>query len=120
LFNPSFSDEKNWEVFGPCSNPHGHGHNYILDVTVQGNPDPQTGMIINLRDLADVISREITDPLDHKHLNLDVPWLEGVIPTLENLAVRIWERLAKALAPGILHAVSLYESESNFVVYHGK
>ena len=119
LFNPSFSDEKNWEVFGPCNNPHGHGHNYTLDVTVKGDPDPETGMIVNLRDLSDVVTKEIIDQLDHKHLNLDVPWLEGVIPTLENLAIRIWRRLEKVLPPDTLHSVKLYESEDNFVIYHG-
>ena len=120
LFNPSFSDEKNWEVFGPCNNPHGHGHNYVLDVTAQGNPNPETGMIINLIDMSALITKEIIDELDHKHLNLDVPWLKGVIPTVENLAVKIWERLEKAFPPGLLHSVRLYESEDNFVVYHGK
>lgn len=119
LFNPSFSDDKNWEVFGPCNNPHGHGHNYTLDVTVRGERDPETGMIMNLRDLGDIIGKEIIDQLDHKNLNLDVPWLHGVIPTIENLAARIWDRLSPALPPGTLHSVRLYESDNSFVVYQG-
>ncbi len=120
LFNPSLSDEKNWEVFGPCNNPHGHGHNYTLEVTVTGEPDTQTGMIMNLRDLGEIIGKEIIDQLDHKNLNLDVPWLHGVIPTIENIAVKIWDRLSQVLPHGTLHSVRLYESDNSFVVYQGR
>ena len=114
------NEEKNWEIFGPCSNPNGHGHNYILEVTVQGDPNPETGMFINLRDLGDILAKEIHNELDHKNLNLDVPWLQGVIPTIENLVIKIWERLENSLPAGTLYSVRLCESEDNCVVYQGK
>ncbi len=119
LYNRAFSDEKNWEIFGPCANPNGHGHNYVLEVTVHGVPDPETGMVINFTQLSEIVTKEIIEQLDHKHLNLDVPWLEGVIPTLENLTLKIWERLDKALPDGKLHSIRLSESENNYAVYDG-
>ncbi|MFH1743747.1 MAG: 6-carboxytetrahydropterin synthase [bacterium] len=120
LFNPDFSDEKNWEVFGPCNNPNGHGHDYVLEVALQGEPDPETGMIINLRDVSTLLAKAVIDDLDHKNLNLDVPWLKEVIPTIENLVVKIWERLEKVLPEGALYSVRLCESDNNSVVYYGK
>jgi len=119
LFNPSFSEEKNREIFGTCANPNGHGHNYVLEVTVHGDLDPQTGMVINFTQLSEIVSNEVVKELDHKNLNLDVPWLDGVIPTLENLTLKIWERLQKALPDGKLHSVRLSESEDNYAVYDG-
>jgi 6-pyruvoyltetrahydropterin/6-carboxytetrahydropterin synthase len=113
LYNPDFSDEKNLEIFGLCSNPHGHGHNFVLEVCVSGEPDPQTGMIINLSDLKKIINHAIVDKVDHKNLNVDVDFMRGVIPTTEALASRIFEILDRELGKGLLDRVTLWESENN-------
>lgn len=115
LFNPAFSAEKNRQVFGLCANPNGHGHNYALEVTVAGDPEPATGMVMNLRDLKRIIERRILDDCDHRHLNLDVPWLAGINPTAENLALAFWERLADRVKPARLHRIKLFESPDNQV-----
>jgi 6-pyruvoyltetrahydropterin/6-carboxytetrahydropterin synthase len=120
LFNPSFSDEQNEEVFDKCNNINGHGHNYVLEVTVKGQPDPDTGYVIDLKRLARLMEREIIDHVDHKHLNMDVDFLRGVIPTAENLAVLFWQRLEPKIDAGTLHSVKLYESDNNFVEYFGE
>ncbi len=86
LFNPKFSDEKNREIFGDCANPNGHGHNYVLEVTVSGEIDHETGMIINLKELKRIIETEIISKVDHKNLNMDVDFMQGIIPTTENFA----------------------------------
>jgi 6-pyruvoyltetrahydropterin/6-carboxytetrahydropterin synthase len=119
LFNPDFSAEENDRVFGICNNLNGHGHNYFIEVTVKGEPDPATGMVVNLRDLKRVIEERILEDCDHRHLNLDVPWLEGVIPTAENLAVQFWRRLEPHVSPARLHRLRLYESDDNMVEYLG-
>ena len=119
LYNPSFSDAENLRTFGACSNPHGHGHDYEIEITVKGDPDPRTGMFINLRDLKDLIHERVVEPATHRSLNHDVPWMAGLIPTTENVALRIWERLAPALPPGALHKVRVRESENNVVEYDG-
>jgi 6-pyruvoyltetrahydropterin/6-carboxytetrahydropterin synthase len=120
LFNPAFSDERNEEVFDKCNNFHGHGHNYLLEVTVKGQPDPETGYVIDLKRLAKLMDREIIDHVDHKHLNFDVDFLRGVIPTAENIAVLFWQRLEPKIDSGKLHSIRLYESENNFVEYFGE
>ncbi|HRE56787.1 MAG TPA: 6-carboxytetrahydropterin synthase [Candidatus Kapabacteria bacterium] len=120
LYNPTFSDEKNDAVFDKCNNLHGHGHNYVLEVTVKGLPDPSTGYVIDLKQLRDIIELEIIDKVDHKHLNYDVPFLEGIIPTAENIAVIFWSILEKSIPMGTLHSVKLYESDNNFVEYFGE
>lgn len=119
LFNPTFSDEENLRTFGACSNPHGHGHDYEIEVVVKGPPDPRTGMFINLRDLKDLIARHVVEPADRRSLNHDVPWMAGLVPTTENVALRIWERLEPHLPPGSLHLVRVRESENNVVEYDG-
>ena len=119
LFNPEFSPEKNQEVFGLCNNPNGHGHNYVLEVTVKGEVDLETGMVLDLKALKKIITLEIIDKVDHKNLNVDVRFLQGVIPTAENIAVKFWEILKPKIASGQLHEVKLFESERNFVVYRG-
>ncbi len=119
LFNPAFSDDENLRVFGACSNPHGHGHDYEVEVVVKGEPDPNTGMFINLRDLKDVIQRRVIDVADRRSLNHDVPFLAGLIPTTENVARRIWDVLAPDLPDGALHLVRVRESENNVVEYDG-
>ena len=115
-----WSDERNLEVFGKCANPNWHGHNYVLLVTVGGEPDPVTGFVVNAKALKDTIEREVVDDLDHRNLNLDVAWMRGIQPTSENIAVAIWGRLSPKLAPGVrLHRVRLVETENIFVDYYG-
>jgi 6-pyruvoyltetrahydropterin/6-carboxytetrahydropterin synthase len=116
LFNPELSDEENYAIFGPCSNPHGHGHNYVLEVTVTGKLDPETGMIMNLKDLGRVIKTEIVDKCDHHNFNVDVDFTRDIIPTAENLARRIYEVLDQNLPPGTLQRVKLFETENNIAV----
>ena len=118
LHNPDKPDDWNRDTFGKCNSPNWHGHNYELDVTVAGEPDPDTGFVIDLAHLKRVIEAEVVGPLDHKNLNLDVPFLEGKKTSTETLAVAIWERLAPHV-PG-LHEVSLRETHNNSVVYRGE
>jgi 6-pyruvoyltetrahydropterin/6-carboxytetrahydropterin synthase len=120
LFNPAWSDEKNAAVFGKCNNPKGHGHNYDIEVTVAGEPPRETGMVIDLKKLADIIDAELIEAVDHKHLNEDVGFLRGVIPTAENMAIAFWKILAPKITEGRLVSIKLYESENNFVEYRGE
>ncbi len=120
LHNPAFSEEKNRQTFGLCNNPNGHGHNYSLEVTVCGNILEDTGMVLDLKKLKELVQREIIDHFDHKNLNVDVPFLTGVIPTAENLAVVIWKILEPQIPGGTLYQIKLYESDRNFVIYRGK
>jgi 6-pyruvoyltetrahydropterin/6-carboxytetrahydropterin synthase len=113
--NPDLSAEENLRIFGKCNNPHGHGHNYVLEVTVVGEPDPQTGMVLDLAELKAVLQREVSDRLDHRHLNHEVPELAGQIPTCENIAALIWRLLEPRIARGKLDRVRLYESPDLFV-----
>lgn len=118
--NPSLSDRQNQELFGAAANPHGHGHNYVVDVTVAGDPDPVTGMVLDLKQLKDVVNREVVEPFDHRFLNREVPPFDRVIPTTENLAIEIWKRLAPHLANGgKLHGIRVYETEDLYVDYFG-
>ena len=114
LFNPEFSDEKNRETFGKCSNPSGHGHNYVLEVTLRGEADPDTGFVFDLSELASVMRKQIIDDVDHRNLNVDVDWLRGVIPTTENLASAFWSRLDANLPAGLLYSVRIGETEKNW------
>jgi 6-pyruvoyltetrahydropterin/6-carboxytetrahydropterin synthase len=120
LYNPEWSDEKNEATFGKCNNPNGHGHNYDIEVTVAGNPPEATGMVIDLKKLADIIEREVVEKVDHKHLNLDVDFLRGVIPTAENMAIAFWKILDARIPEGTLVSIKLFESENNFVEYRGE
>ena len=120
LFNPSWSMEQNDKVFGKCNNPNGHGHNYNIEVTVAGTPPPETGMVIDLKVLAEIVDRELIERVDHKHLNVDVPFLQGIIPTAENMAMAFWKVLAPKIPYGKLSSIKLYESENNLVEYRGE
>lgn len=122
LYRPEWSDEKNKEVFGKCANKNWHGHNYNLFVTVKGIPDPLTGFVIDLKEMSDIIKKEIVDELDHKNLNMDVPFLEGIMASTENLAIEIWKILSPKLKRDncTLHSIKLYETENNFVEYLGE
>jgi len=119
LWSNHLTEEENIDLYDKCANPNGHGHNYILEVTVRGNPEPRTGMVLNLTDLKQVINEQVIDWVDHKHLNYDVPWLEGSIPTTEMLVIKFWERLEGALPQGLLYEVKLYETDNNIASYRG-
>jgi 6-pyruvoyltetrahydropterin/6-carboxytetrahydropterin synthase len=120
LYNPAWSDARNEEVFGKDANPNGHGHTYTLEVTVRGEIDPETGMILDLRDLRDAIRRTIIAKVDHANLNLDVDFLRGLLPSAENIVVACWQQLAPAIAPTRLYRLRLWESENNSVEYYGE
>ena len=113
-WNEAWSPEKNQQVFGRCANRNGHGHNYTLEVTVAGKPDPVTGMVLDLSELKKILEREIMQRMDHRHLNFEVPELAGQIPTCENVARVIWNLLEPKIAQGQLHRVRLYESADLF------
>jgi 6-pyruvoyltetrahydropterin/6-carboxytetrahydropterin synthase len=113
LCDPGLSDEENQEIFGKCANL--HGHNYVLEVVVAGPIDQATGYVFDLKQLSDVISRRIIQDVDHRNLNTDVPWLEGRIPTAENLAQAFWERIRSELPDGMLRSVRLWETDKNSV-----
>jgi 6-pyruvoyltetrahydropterin/6-carboxytetrahydropterin synthase len=114
---PSLSDEQNRELFGDEANPNGHGHNYIVEVTVSGDPDPVTGMVLDLKDLKDIIEREVVEPMDHRFLNFEVAPFDKVIPTAENVAREIWTRLAPRIDSDSarLSRVRLYETPDLYV-----
>jgi 6-pyruvoyltetrahydropterin/6-carboxytetrahydropterin synthase len=120
LYNPSFSDEENWATFGLCNNPSGHGHNYTVEVWLQGPVDDRTGYVYDLRALKELVDDAIIRHVDHKHLNEDVDFLRDVNPTAENLAVIFWQRLEQRVPSSFLHAVRVYESEKNFAEYRGE
>lgn len=117
LYNPLWSDAKNDEIFGLCNNPNYHGHNYTLIVKLTGDIDPETGYVIDLKILKSVIKEEVLDRFDHNNLNLDVPEFKELNPTAENIALVIYEKLAKRLDPKYTIQVRLYETENNFVEY---
>jgi 6-pyruvoyltetrahydropterin/6-carboxytetrahydropterin synthase len=121
LSRDDWSEEKNKEVFGKCANVNWHGHNFDLFVTVKGEPDPNTGFVVDLKRLSEIIKLHIVEELDHKNLNLDVPFMKGVMPSTENLAIKIWEILYPLVQTErcVLHCVKLYETENNFVEYYG-
>ncbi len=120
LYRPDWTDEKNQEVFGACANPYGHGHNYEMDVTVAGAIDPETGYVLDLKVLKDLVEDRILSHLDHRNLNVEVPWLEGLNPTTENLVVAIWRRLEDHLPAGVvLERLVLWETPRNYVEYTG-
>ena len=120
LFNPNFSDEENERLFGKCNNLNGHGHNYILEVIVAGEVDPNTGYVIDLKVLKEIIKKNVISKVDHKNLNLDVDFLKGKIPTAENIAIGIWDQLNNKLPSGKLYSIRLYGTENNYVEYKGK
>lgn len=122
LYNPNWSEAKNKEVFGKCCNANWHGHNYDLYVTVKGEINPETGYIANLKEISSIIRKYIIEELDHKNLNVDVPFLKDLIPSTENVAIVIWQQLIAPLSQlGCnLHCIKLYETENNYVEYFGE
>jgi len=120
LWSDQLTEAENYAMYEKCANPNGHGHNYVLEVTVQGIPNPRTGMIVNLTDLKRVMNEQVVKWVDHKHLNYDVSWLDGFIPTTEILVVKFWERLVDSLPSGMLFEVKLHETENNVASYRGE
>ena len=120
LWNPKWNEKKNFEVFGKCANPNFHGHNFDLYVTLGGIPDPETGFVYNLSTLKKLLETEILIHLDHKNLNLDVPFMKGKMSSIENLIAEIWKILSKKLPEEIeLYKLKLYETENNYVEFFG-
>lgn len=120
LFNPKFSDEENKKIFGKCSNPNWHGHNYVLEVSVAGKVDKETGFVINLSDLKEIINKYVIEQVDHKNLNIETEFMKGKIPSTENVAIGIWNQLADKINNGKLYSVKLSETENNFFEYKGE
>ena len=120
LFNQNWRDEKNFEVFGKCSYPHYHGHNYEIIVAVKGEVDPETGFVMNLDELRKIIEVEVEDYLDHKNLNVDIEEFKSVNPTAENIVILIWDKIRAKLASDLELKVTLYETPRNFVEYTGE
>lgn len=119
LNNPDKPDSWNLEQYGPCNHQHWHGHNYILEVSVVGEPDPDTGYTFDLGDLKRIIHEEIVAKCDHKNFNCDVDFMKGIIPTTENLVIAFWNQLEPRIKPGRLHSVRLRETENNSAEYRG-
>lgn len=119
--HPGLSPEENLRTYGPGANPHGHGHNYVLEVVLDGEPDPVTGMIVDLKDVKTILNRKVVEPFDHRHLNREVPPFDRVVPTVENVAVEIWNRLAPEFegTAARLALVRLFETEDLYVEYAG-
>lgn len=120
LHNPSWSDEKNQNVFGKCNNPSYHGHNYMLEVKVKGEIDPETGYVIDTKILKDIIKHEVQDRFDHRNLNLDTQEFKSLNPTAENIAVVIWQLIRKHIPEEFELSVRLHETENNYVEFDGK
>jgi 6-pyruvoyltetrahydropterin/6-carboxytetrahydropterin synthase len=124
LYNPSWSKERNTEVFGPCANENWHGHNFELIVTIKGTPDPQTGFVVDLKKLSTLIRREVVEKLDHKNLNVDVDFMRDKLASCENLVAEIWKilnpQISSLTAYGKLHCLRLYETPRNYVEYFGE
>lgn len=120
LFNPSFDDAKNEAIFGKCNNPNYHGHNYVVLVCIDGPIDPETGYVIDLKIVSDIIEEEVKEPFDHRNLNLDCPDFENIIPTAENITYVIWNKLRKRIESHYSLEVTLWETDRNSVYYNGK
>ncbi|WP_337865985.1 6-carboxytetrahydropterin synthase [Ignavibacterium sp.] len=120
LFRPELSDEENLKIFGKCSNPNWHGHNYTLEVVVAGEINPETGFVLDAKELKKIIHQYVIDKVDHKNLNIDTEFMKGIIPTSENICVAIWNQLKDKIPSGKLYSVKLYETENNYFEYRGE
>lgn len=118
-WNNSWTEEENARVFGKCANRNGHGHNYSLEVTVRGEVDPVSGFVVDLKELKDIIEREVVSVYDHRHLNYEVPEFKAAIPTTENIAIAIWQRLDGKIAGASLHRIRVHETSDLFADYYG-
>ncbi|HZY63158.1 MAG TPA: 6-carboxytetrahydropterin synthase [Edaphobacter sp.] len=119
-WNEKWTDEENHRVFGKCANRNGHGHNYTLEVTVAGEVDPVSGFVVDLKQLKDILEREVISVYDHRHLNLEVPEFAKMLPTTENIAVAIWQRLEGKIPNAKLHRVRVYELPDLLADYYGE
>jgi len=120
VYNPKLSNEENFKVFGNCSNPNWHGHNYVLEVVVAGEVNPETGYVIDLKILKKIIRENVIEKVDHKNLNLEVDFMKDVQPSAENIAIQIWKQLVGKIPSGRLFSVKLYETENNYFEYKGE
>jgi len=120
LFLPELSDEENYELYGKCSNPNWHGHNYTLEVVVAGSADSKTGFVLDIKKLKQIISENILKKVDHKNINTETDFMKGIIPTSENLVIAIWDQLKDKIPNGKLYSVKLYETENNYFEYRGE
>jgi 6-pyruvoyltetrahydropterin/6-carboxytetrahydropterin synthase len=120
LFNPRWSDEQNEQFFGKCANKNYHGHNFDIYVTLKGVADENTGMVMDLRKLKDVMHEFVLDKIDHKNINLDVDFMKGKMASIENIVVEIWKQLEPHIENGKLHCIKLFETENQFVEYYGE
>ena len=120
VHNPALGDEENARLFGKCNNPNWHGHNYTLDVSVEGGIDPRTGYVYDLAKLKQLVESEITGIVDHRNFNLDVPFMKDIIPTSENIVVAFWNILQPRVAPAKLKKLVMWETENNYVEYEGR
>ncbi|MGE5110141.1 MAG: 6-carboxytetrahydropterin synthase [Acidobacteriaceae bacterium] len=118
--NPELSAEENQRIFGKCNNPNGHGHNYMLEVTVKGSVDPKTGFVVDLKRLKEIMNQEVIEALDHRYLNKEVPEFKDQIPTTENIAIAAWKRLEKKLRIAKLHRVRIYETPELWADFYGE
>src|SRR5215471_12062739 len=120
--NPQLSEDENRKLFGQEANPHGHGHNYVVEVSLRGEPDPVTGMVLDLKELKEILNRQVVTPYDHRFLNYEVPPFDREVPTTENIARDIWRRLERRLNSDghNLHAVRVYETPDLYVDYFGE
>lgn len=121
LYKKELSDAENAKLFGKCSNPNGHGHNYVLEITVAGNTNPETGFVMDLKDLKELVNLFVIEKVDHKNFNLDVEFMKDAIPTAENIAIGIWNQIENKINNNNrkLYSVKLYETENNIVEYRG-
>ncbi|OGU52118.1 MAG: 6-pyruvoyl tetrahydrobiopterin synthase [Ignavibacteria bacterium GWC2_36_12] len=120
LYKTGLSDEENFKLYGLCSNPNWHGHNYVLEVVVKGEVDPETGYLLDLKDLKEIIRKRVIEKVDHKNLNLDTDFMKGIIPSAENITIAIWNQLVDKIPKGALHSVKLFETENNYFEYKGE
>jgi 6-pyruvoyltetrahydropterin/6-carboxytetrahydropterin synthase len=119
--NPALPDEENRRLFGDAANPYGHGHNYVVEVTLEGDPDPVSGMVLDLKELKSILNAQVVSSFDHRFLNKEVPPFDRTIPTVENIAIEIWKRIEPSLLgpPAKLHSVRVYETPDLYVDYFG-
>lgn len=120
LFIDGLSDEENFNIFGKCSNPNWHGHNYMLEVVVAGEVNPKTGFVLDIKELKAIIHKYVISKVDHKNLNIDTDFMKGLIPTSENIVMAIWNQLVDKIPSGRLYSVKLYETENNYFEYRGE
>lgn len=120
LFKPELSDEENFKLFGKCSNPNWHGHNYTLEITVAGEVNPDTGFVLDIKKLKEIMHEFVISKVDHKNLNIDTDFMKGLNPTSENITIAIWNQLMNKIPGGKLSSVKLYETENNYFEYKGE